>query len=338
MIKHLRLPLALLAALAMLLLWSGPASATDLEAGDPSGDTATSDSSQTADGAVVDGQPAVTADDTVADDQTADDDTTDESDSAGSDAEDGNAGAADAGDAALEDAGVGVFSRTITDAAGGLLSGEPAGDGAASGAGEQDVDSDEVVAGCRDALTKAELPGADTCAVIVGCFTLLAAPTDPLPVDEENLADLDDLLTSGTPQEIEDFLGQLFSPERVTAFLACLGSALSPEETGQEAPAAQPVLQPAAAETYYQNCDDARARGAAPVLAGQPGYRPGLDSDSDGIGCENSEGSVQLTSTGATARSGQLAYTGFELTPVLVTAAALLALGGGLLMGARRRS
>lgn len=38
---------------------------------------------------------------------------------------------------------------------------------------------------------------------------------------------------------------------------------------------------------YYENCDDARSRGAAPVLRGDPGYRAGLDRDGDGVGCEN---------------------------------------------------
>ncbi|WP_051704181.1 excalibur calcium-binding domain-containing protein [Glycomyces sp. NRRL B-16210] len=41
-------------------------------------------------------------------------------------------------------------------------------------------------------------------------------------------------------------------------------------------------------EVYYENCAAARAAGAAPVLEGQPGYRPGLDGDGDGVGCEDS--------------------------------------------------
>lgn len=39
-------------------------------------------------------------------------------------------------------------------------------------------------------------------------------------------------------------------------------------------------------EPYYHRCDDARAAGAAPILRGQPGYRPPLDADNDGIACE----------------------------------------------------
>jgi hypothetical protein len=43
---------------------------------------------------------------------------------------------------------------------------------------------------------------------------------------------------------------------------------------------------PAASEVYYKNCAAARAAGAAPLYRGQPGYRPALDRDNDGIACE----------------------------------------------------
>lgn len=38
--------------------------------------------------------------------------------------------------------------------------------------------------------------------------------------------------------------------------------------------------------TYYSGCNDARARGAAPIYRGQPGYREGMDGDGDGVACE----------------------------------------------------
>lgn len=37
---------------------------------------------------------------------------------------------------------------------------------------------------------------------------------------------------------------------------------------------------------YYRNCAQARAAGAAPLYRGQPGYRPQMDGDGDGIACE----------------------------------------------------
>jgi endonuclease YncB( thermonuclease family) len=38
--------------------------------------------------------------------------------------------------------------------------------------------------------------------------------------------------------------------------------------------------------TYYANCAAVRAAGAAPLYSWQPGYRPALDGDSDGVACE----------------------------------------------------
>lgn len=40
------------------------------------------------------------------------------------------------------------------------------------------------------------------------------------------------------------------------------------------------------AERYFSKCDEARAAGVAPMYAGDPGYRSGLDGDGDGIACE----------------------------------------------------
>jgi hypothetical protein len=46
------------------------------------------------------------------------------------------------------------------------------------------------------------------------------------------------------------------------------------------------VAPPAARGGEYANCSAARAGGAAPVFAGDPGYGRHLDRDGDGIGCE----------------------------------------------------
>jgi hypothetical protein len=45
------------------------------------------------------------------------------------------------------------------------------------------------------------------------------------------------------------------------------------------------------ASVYYPRCDYARAAGVAPIRAGEPGYRPELDADRDGIACEPYSGS-----------------------------------------------
>jgi hypothetical protein len=57
-----------------------------------------------------------------------------------------------------------------------------------------------------------------------------------------------------------------------------LGSYLEPEKTPKKSK--QDVF------VYYRNCSAARAAGAAPVYAGDPGYASRLDRDGDGVGCE----------------------------------------------------
>lgn len=42
----------------------------------------------------------------------------------------------------------------------------------------------------------------------------------------------------------------------------------------------------AVSSAYYAQCSEARAAGVAPIRAGQPGYRSGLDADGDGVACE----------------------------------------------------
>jgi len=37
---------------------------------------------------------------------------------------------------------------------------------------------------------------------------------------------------------------------------------------------------------HYSGCDEVRAAGKAPLRAGEPGYRPEMDDDGDGIACE----------------------------------------------------
>jgi hypothetical protein len=41
---------------------------------------------------------------------------------------------------------------------------------------------------------------------------------------------------------------------------------------------------------HWRGCNDARAAGTAPIYAGEPGYREGLDGDFDGIACEPHRG------------------------------------------------
>jgi hypothetical protein len=102
-----------------------------------------------------------------------------------------------------------------------------------------------------------------------------------------------------------------------------------------------PTSNPPAAQqnpVYYQNCDDARAKGAAPVYANQPGYRAGLDSDSDGIGCEDDTQLAAAPVSNQPAATGKLAYTGYQLEAQLTIAWTLLMVGSAALILGRRRA
>jgi hypothetical protein len=46
------------------------------------------------------------------------------------------------------------------------------------------------------------------------------------------------------------------------------------------------AIQAISGTVYYRNCTQARAAGAAPIYAGQPGYAAHLDRDGDGVACE----------------------------------------------------
>lgn len=45
------------------------------------------------------------------------------------------------------------------------------------------------------------------------------------------------------------------------------------------------------AGAYYAGCNAARAAGVAPLYESEPGYRPEMDGDGDGIACEPYRGS-----------------------------------------------
>lgn len=62
-------------------------------------------------------------------------------------------------------------------------------------------------------------------------------------------------------------------------------TAEAPEPT-RTAEAPEPKTTAPAPDVYYENCDEARAAGAAPLHRGDPGYAPHLDRDGDGVACE----------------------------------------------------
>jgi len=63
-------------------------------------------------------------------------------------------------------------------------------------------------------------------------------------------------------------------------------SSVTPSATTPKATSSPKPTTPGGGSVYYANCTAARAAGAAPLYAGKPGYRTGLDRDHDGIACE----------------------------------------------------
>jgi hypothetical protein len=59
-----------------------------------------------------------------------------------------------------------------------------------------------------------------------------------------------------------------------------------PPQTSNQYVPPPAALPPGGGSVYYPNCKAARAAGAAPIYAGQPGYRPGLDRNGNGVACE----------------------------------------------------
>jgi hypothetical protein len=167
--------------------------------------------------------------------------------------------------------------------------------------------------------------------------TSSAAPTTSNPVcdlGEEfpDIPELEDVIVDLSCSDVREALCEELESDPELADLAAelCGESSSPTTTSKAptSSAAATTSRPAPQGVYYQNCDDARARGAAPVHADQPGYRPALDSDSDGIGCEETAAVTPVrTQTSGTSGTGKLAYTGTSAGALLPWGAALVLTG-----------
>lgn len=87
-----------------------------------------------------------------------------------------------------------------------------------------------------------------------------------------------------------DALGQMLDTCGIAGPVWPLGGAgfVAPEAPPPSGSPVAPVT-PApvpGGDLYYANCAAVRAAGAAPLRAGQPGYRTALDGDKDGVACE----------------------------------------------------
>jgi hypothetical protein len=76
----------------------------------------------------------------------------------------------------------------------------------------------------------------------------------------------------------------------VPAARAAKGWRARPARTRRPNVASYGIVRPArrasVTRVYFSGCNAVRAAGLAPLLRGEPGYRPEMDGDDDGIACE----------------------------------------------------
>ena len=96
----------------------------------------------------------------------------------------------------------------------------------------------------------------------------------------------------GSPASRESFESQLIIGCIIVAVVAWNATPLinarlagTAQAVGDPETAAAPEARERS--VYYAGCREARAAGAAPIYQGQPGYRPEMDGDGDGIACED---------------------------------------------------
>jgi hypothetical protein len=212
-----------------------------------------------------------------------------------------------------------------------------------------------IPGGCPDSFTCQDLadllgvtcpegpPDCEALAAMLG-LPVSRCPSEPPGSCEEFAAllgleggcsDIPCLDISQVPPEARAGLKPLLDGLEQIGVKACPAKPATPPAGGNTpgGGTSNPITSSGSPGVYYANCDDARAKGAAPVYAASPGYRPELDSDHDGIGCE-----VDTVQAVAAAQpNGTLAYTGADLEG-LIRLGAILVSGGTLVLlaGVRR--
>jgi hypothetical protein len=98
--------------------------------------------------------------------------------------------------------------------------------------------------------------------------------------------------TADAKATADEATAALVADQKVTADLA---SAVATARTAADTACTGPQGEPGPAGTpgrdgaYFANCDEAHDAGVAPIAAGEPGYRVGLDADRDGVACEDDD-------------------------------------------------
>ena len=132
---------------------------------------------------------------------------------------------------------------------------------------------------------------------LTGCFlpsstsrSWFEPPPEPQPVEVMAPAPSTAVITQPLPASISPAARDVASGSAVEV-APSVGQTPTVEAVpiARPAPAASSASRPPTFETggaYYEDCSAARAVGLAPVYAGEPGYRPALDPDGDGVACD----------------------------------------------------
>ncbi|GAA2889363.1 hypothetical protein GCM10010472_54740 [Pseudonocardia halophobica] len=134
------------------------------------------------------------------------------------------------------------------------------------------------VAGVAEGTVTTQLPGAAALASAGDPITLGEAAAPPVPAAVPTAA------PAAAPAAVDEPVAESPRVDAPRPFVA------APRAAAPAASAPAPVASAPASggsSTYYANCSAAKAAGAAPLYAGDPGYRRALDRDGDGVACES---------------------------------------------------
>jgi hypothetical protein len=134
---------------------------------------------------------------------------------------------------------------------------------------EQRVDDDTIILG--EEVVERECQDGVRTITYEATFTNSKETKREKTKEEVTTQPVHKLVKVGTRVESEETIEATLSP--------------TPASSSQPAPAASSRPTPSTS-TYYENCTAAKDAGVAPIYIGQPGYRPELDRDRDGVACE----------------------------------------------------
>lgn len=126
--------------------------------------------------------------------------------------------------------------------------------------------------------------------VVVGVAAAILLLMIGAVMGEGDLAEQPGQVSSLSPVTITQTVTETLPPKTVTKTKTAKVTVTKTKTVtvSQGAAESQQAVPPGSGggNTYYANCSEARAAGAAPLHRGEPGYASHLDRDNDGVACE----------------------------------------------------